>query len=195
MEKPDNIEEKFRKSFSDYKADPPDRVWEELKNDLHPAPRAEGFWIRIADFTKLSPRWVNTTVAIVMASFILFLSFLYFVTRDHHIIRGHAYGGESRLYGGTAILFKVEDKAVPLDSIDHYRTVTIDNNGYFQFPRVETGRYLIRILPNASSEAAEKFQPSWFDQHTNPHESDLIIISSDDVNADVHLTQNSGIRK
>lgn len=195
MEKPDNIEEKFRKSFSDYTANPPGRIWEELRNDLHPVPRAERFWTRVVDFTKLSPGWVNTTAVIAMASLILILSIIYFIARDQHTIRGHAYAGESRLLGGTAILFKVEDKTMPLDSIDHLRTVKVDGNGYFQFPSVETGRYLLRISPPPGSDVTEKFQSSWFDQHANLNESDLIIISSDDVNADVHLNQNPGTRR
>ncbi|MEI7982941.1 MAG: hypothetical protein WCI71_14920 [Bacteroidota bacterium] len=195
MEKPDNIEEKFRESFSGFIASPPDRVWEELRNNLHPVTRAEGFWTRFIDFTKPSPVLVRTYTGIAMASVILFLAIVYFVVHDHHSIRGHAYAGETRLCGGSAILYKVEDKIKPLDSIDHYSTVDIDNNGYFLFQRVETGRYLLRISPPVSSETTEKFQPSWFDQHINPDESDMIVIASDDVNADVHLQQKPGDKK
>ncbi|MCK9204673.1 MAG: carboxypeptidase-like regulatory domain-containing protein [Bacteroidales bacterium] len=191
MEKPDNIEEKFRKSFSDFSPVPPSQVWEKLQNDLHPEPKAEGFWDRFEAFIKPSPWLINTFTSLAAASIILILTILYFTTHDRHVIRGHAYTDESRLCGGTAILFSVEDKVLPFDTIDHYRTVTIDKNGYFQFPDVEPGHYLLRVAPPAHSEGNDNFLPSWYDQHIKPDSSHIIILDEEDFYTDVHLIEKS----
>ncbi len=194
MEKPDYIEEKFRQSFSDYSVNPPDRVWDELKITLHPQPAAEKFWTRLTDFTYFSPQMIKRLAFISGATVVLFLIIIYFLTSDNPTIRGHAYAGESRLCGGTAILFQVKDTMAPLDSVNHYRTESIDNNGFFQFPGVEPGRYLLQIAPPANIGFDEEFQPSWYDRHLYPEQAEIIIISSDDVDADVYLPKkdNSG---
>lgn len=121
------------------------------------------------------------------AAIIFFLAIVYFASNDHHSIRGHAYAGESRLCRGVAVLFRIADKLKPWDSVSHYRSAIIDDQGNYKFSRVKRGTYLLRISPEESSETAKMFMPSWFDQHESPDSSHVILLKADDVNADVHL--------
>jgi len=191
MDEKDFLENKFRSSFADYEKEPPEGVWENLSRELHPDPVPENIWTRIAVFQVFTERPLGFYLTLGAVVVILLLAIVYFGSTDHHAIRGHAYTGETRLCRGTAVLFKVTDKAMPLDSVSQYRSALIDNNGLYQFSRVENGKYLLRIVPDGNSEAARKFLPSWFDQHTNSDSCHLIIINQEDVNADVHLRRNS----
>jgi len=189
MEENDLIGNKFKSAFSDFEKEPPARVWENLSRELHPEPKLESIWSRIAAFSLFPDRQIGFYLALGGAAVILFLTVVYIASTDHHAIRGHAYTGEVRLCRGTAVLFKVSDKAMPWDSATHYRSVMIDDNGHYQFPKVGTGKYLLRITPDGNSEAANQFLPSWYDQHETSDSCHLIIINDEDVNADVHLMQ------
>lgn len=187
MEENDTIGNKFKSAFSDFEMEPSARVWENLSRELHPEPKAESFWNRLAAFSLFPDRKPGFYFAIGGVVVILFLTVVYIGSTDHHAILGHAYTGDIRLCRGTAVLFKVSDKTMPWDSATHYRSVMIDDDGHYQFPKVGDGKYLLRITPDGNSETAKKFLPSWFDQHENSDSCPLIIINSEDVNADVHL--------
>jgi hypothetical protein len=191
MENPDSIEQKFRSSFSDFGQEPPARIWENLNYDLNPKPKSENLWMRISGSNIFPERQMRRYIVFAGAAFILFLAIVYFASKDNHTIRGHAYAGDVRLYRGVAVLFRVGDKVMPWDSVNHYQSTMIDIDGYYQFSHVEPGTYLLRIAPEEISETSKKFLPSWFDQHENPDSSHVIIISSDDIKADVHLISKS----
>ncbi len=187
MENSDNIEHKFKTTFTDFAQDPPSRVWENMRNELHPGPKPETYWMRITGSSLFPERRIRRYIAFAAASVLLFMAIIYFASNDHQSIRGHAYAGETRLCGGMAILFRVTDKKEPWDSVNHYRSSLIDENGYYTFSGVAPGNYLLRIMPEEHSEASKSFMPSWFDQHEKPDSSHVIAISTDDINADVHL--------
>jgi hypothetical protein len=190
MEENDLLENKFRSSFSDFGKEPPERVWENIRSKMHPEQDTAGFWSRFCAFFRLNELSPGVYVALGGVVVLLFLVAVYLISDDYQTIRGHAYAGESRLNRGTAILFRVVDKAIPWDSAAHYRSAIIGTNGLYQFRKVEPGKYLLRIAPEANSDDAEKFQPSWFDQHETPDSCHLIIVNNGDVNADVHLIAN-----
>ena len=187
MEDQDPIEQKFKSTFSDFKMAPPASVWENLQRELHPEPKTVNFWAQITRDPVFQERLLKRYLAIAGVAIFLFLAVVYFATSDRHTVRGQAHAGESRLCGGTAVLFRIEDKIKPWDSVKHYRSAMIDDNGNYKFSGVETGTYLLRIAPESSSEAAKKYLPSWFDEHESPDSSHVIIIHTDDVHADVHL--------
>jgi hypothetical protein len=187
MEEKDLIENKFQSAFSDFEQEPPGRVWENLSLELHPVPKAGSFWSRLTAFSFFPYRQPGFYFALGGLAVIIFLVVVYIAYGDYHMVGGHAYIGDVRLCRGTAVLYKVDDKKMPWDSTTTYRSAKIDDNGQYQFPKVEPGNYLLCITPDSNSDAAEKFLPSWFDQHFNADSSHLIIIDDDDVNADVHL--------
>ena len=189
MEEDDLIGNKFKSVFSDFEKEPPARVWENLSRDLHPEPKTESFWSRLAAFSVLPYRQPGFYFALGGMAVILFLAVVYLASDDHHMVKGHAYAGEIRLCRGTAVLFKVSDKSMPWDSATQYRSAAIDEKGHYQFPKVEQGNYLLCITPDANSEASKKFLPSWFDQHANSDSCHLIMIEDTDVDADVHLME------
>lgn len=195
MKNPDSIEQRFKSAFSDFEQEPPARVWENLRHELLPEPKPENLWARIARSSLFQERQMWRYIALAGAAIILFLAVVYIASNEHHAIRGHAYAGEARLCRGIAVLFRVGDKIQPWDSVNHYRSAMIDGNGYYNFSQVEPGTYLMRIAPEERSETAKLFLSSWFDQHENPDSSHVIIISSDDVNADVHLIAKSQVTK
>ena len=195
MEENDPIGNRLRSAFNDYEKEPPARVWENLRRELHPEPKPESVWSRIAGFSFFPERKSGFYLVMGGVAVILFLAVVYIASGDRHSVHGHAYSGDVRLCRGTAVLFQVADKAMPWDSATHYRSAIIDENGQYKFHQVESGKYLLRIAPEGNSEAAKKFLPSWFDQHENADSCHLIIIKNEDVSADVHLIPNSEIAK
>jgi len=187
MEDQDPIEKKFRSTFSDFKKDPPASVWENLERELHPQPKTVNFWARMTGDPVFQERQLKRYLAVAGVAIFLFLAVVYFATSDRHTVRGQAYAGEARLCRGTAVLFRIEDKGKPWDSVTHYRSAMIDDNGNYKFSGIEPGIYLLRIAPESSSEIAKKYLPSWFDEHESPDSSHVIILNAEDIHADVHL--------
>jgi hypothetical protein len=192
MEENQHIENKFRESFSGFEQDPPERVWDGLRRVLHPEPKHTGFWSRIIQGSP-DTRVLSLWSGIAAAAIILFLLFMWFSYGNHRIIRGHAYAGEEKLLRGTAYLFKVEDKAKPFDSVRHYRSAIVDDEGSYKFVNIAPGNYLLRIVPEIKSPRYKKYQPSWFDQHESPDEAHLIQVKSEDLFVDVHLLPERNI--
>lgn len=193
MEHPENKENKFKESFSGYEHDPPDRVWENLKKELQAASEPEndpGQIVGNSPFTRKQWQLIFSGIAIILIGF---LAVVYFTSNEHHTVRGHAYAGEIRLYRGTAVLFSVADHTSPLDSVNYYRSAMIDENGYYMFKQVVPGKYLLRIAPVENSGIAKKFLPTWYDHFPEPDESHLIIITTDDFIADVHLVRKGDL--
>ena len=187
MEEKDTVSNKFKTTFADFEMEPPDRIWEDLRKELHPVQNPEedpkgGLFRFLFQYRK--PGFYLALAGIML---LLFLTVVYMSSGDHYKINGHAYTGEMRLCGGTAVLFQVSDKTMPWDSASHYRSAIIDDNGHYLFPKVAPGKYLLRIAPDENSESAKKYLPSWFEQHSNPDSCRLIIVELEDVNADVHL--------
>jgi hypothetical protein len=195
MENPDSIEQKFKSSFSDFAQEPPAHVWDNLRSKLHPKPEPGSFWLRITGSSLFPERQMRRYIAFAAAAVILALAVVYFASSDQHEIYGHAYAGEARLCRGIAVLFSVGDKAMPWDTLKHCTSATIDDNGFYKFAGIEPGIYLLRISPEESSEISKEFLPSWFDQHYNPDSSHTIILTAEDVRADVHLMSKTEIGK
>jgi len=187
MEENDNIENRFRETFAGYEAEPPEEVWSNLKQHLHPEPRYQGFWSWVADLPKASPVFFRFSIGLTTVVVILFLAVVWFASGNRNNIRGHAYAGEQRLCRGTAYLFRVDDKARPYDSLKNIRTCDVDENGYYQFSRIGSGKYLIRISPQQNSEGQKRFLASWYDQLMNPDFAHLIQVDAEDLTIDVHL--------
>jgi hypothetical protein len=195
MENQEKKENTFKEKFSGYEQDPPERVWENLEKELKKEPgqgNVQGISGGFLTFTKSQLRILILSVTLIV---ILFLAVVYFTSNDNHAIRGHAYTGETRLCRGTAVLFVVPDKSSPLDSVYYYRSAMIDENGYYQFKKVRPGKYLLRIAPPENSEDAKRFLPTWFDHSSEPGGSNIIVISDDEVNADVHLLIKSEVAR
>lgn len=192
MEENQNTENKFREAFAGFEQDPPERVWDGLRKALHPEPKHVGFWSGLSQGSK---HWkmVRIYAMVSAAAIILFLLFMWFSYGNHRIIRGHAYAGEEKLIRGTAYLFRVEDKARPFDSVRHYLSSVVDEEGSYKFINVAPGNYLLRVVPDGASPVSKKFQPSWFDQRENPMEAHLIQVRSEDLFVDVHLIPGKSI--
>jgi len=186
MEENQHLENKFRESFNDFEQTPPESIWEGVRSVLHPEPRYIGFWARITQMPQNS-RFLRISAGAVAATIILFLLFLWLAYGNHRTIRGHAYAGEIRLCRGTAYLFKVEDIAKPFDSVKHYRSSVVDDNGSYKFINVIPGKYLLRIIPELNSTFYKIYEPSWFDQHDSLQAAHTIEVKSDDLEVDVHL--------
>jgi hypothetical protein len=186
MEENQNIENRYREVFSGFEKEPPDRIWSDIHKVLHPEPKQTGFWSGLGIGTSAS-RVIRISVSFAAAAIILFLLFMWFSYGNHRIIRGHAFAGDTKMMRGTAYLFRVEDKTRPLDSVRHYGSALVDENGSYKFSHVAPGDYLLRIVPDKNAMPNKSFQPSWFDQRENPEDAHLIQVRSEDVWVDVHL--------
>ncbi len=189
MDEMDNIEKKFNEAFSGYAKEPPGMVWDRIQSELHPDLAPRSLWDQIVFFPQRSPRLFRFGIAIAAASVMIFFISLYFGSGGRHMLRGHAYAGEARLCKGTAYLFRVNDKSSPLDSIEHIRSARVNEDGAYHFSGVESGKYLLRVSPDASSEEDLKYHASWHEQHRESDSAHLLIIESGDVHADVHLVE------
>jgi hypothetical protein len=191
MEENQHLENTLRESFDGFEQTPPERVWDGIRDMLHPEPAHTGFWARITQMPQNS-RFLKLSAGVMAVSVILFLFFMWFAYGNHRSIRGHAYAGEIKLCRGTAYLFKIEDKAKPYDSVKHYSSALVDDNGSYKFMNVAPGKYLLRIVPEESTSFYKNYQPSWFDQHESPEEAHLIEVKSEDQEVDVHLVAEPG---
>lgn len=191
MESQDELEKKFHDTFRNLSKEPPPEVWENIRRMLHPEPKPLSPWEKILFFPRNSPGIFRYSAIAAAASLLIFLAVVYFGTGGRHVVRGHAYAGDTRLCRGTAFLFIVKDKVAPFDSVEHYRSAVIDEQGFYSFPRITNGRYLLRISPAEGSEVTENYQASWFDQHESPDSAHLVIVGAGDVNADVHLLKKN----
>jgi hypothetical protein len=187
MKEQDPIENKFRSAFSDFEQEPPARAWEHLHAELHPEPPMVGFWSRmmgLSPFPNMHPGFYLLFGGI---SFTVIFSVVFILWGNNHVLRGHAYAGESRLRFGNAELFRVSDHTLPWDSVTHYRSAAIDEYGHFQFFKVEEGRYLVRIAPEAGSAASKKFQATFYDSCERSDSATLIEVITGDLNLNVRL--------
>ena len=193
MEQHDHLDQKFQSAFQDFEAEPPASVWTNVNRELHPAGQHDKIWSPAGSMTFFTGSRVRLWGAIAAMAVILFFATVYFLSLDRHIVKGHAYTGDRRLISGTAILFTVRDKSRPWDSVDYYRRVPVDGNGYFYFSGVDEGSYLLRVDPGSQPENADQFVASWYDMHGDPSLSHLIVVSDDDVRTDVHLIKKDSI--
>ena len=189
MEEPDYIEEKFRESLAGYTAEPPPAVWDAIRRELHPESGRPEIGRNTGIWSKLTPRLINTFSAVAATVIILVLTLLYFLNHDLHRVHGHAYAGETRLCSGTAILFKVNDKVAPYDSVTPYQTVAVDSKGYYHFSDVDDGRYLLRISPAENSDQSIAYKITWFNQQGPSDTSHLINLENEDFYGDVFLLE------
>ncbi|MFZ4521668.1 MAG: hypothetical protein ACOYNC_08185 [Bacteroidales bacterium] len=187
MEESDPIEDKFRSSFSDFEKEPPAAVWANLHKELHPVPKPGNLWQRIIGHLHLKSLPLGVYLAFGGISGCLVLGMVYLDYKNHSSIRGHAYAGDLRLHSGSAELFQVDDKTMPWDSATYYRSAIIESSGDFQFTKIAAGNYILRIAPERNSETAGSFQPSWFENCTEPDSCRLIEIRKGDVNVEAHL--------
>lgn len=189
MEEQDNLEKKFSETFATFSRKPPEDVWNRIQREIQQEPVPSSVWDRAMLFPRNFPQVFRIVVGSVAASVILFLGILYYTSGHRCVVSGHVYAGESRLCKGTAYLFVVNDKMNPLDSIEHHRSAIVSENGFYRFSGIASGRYLLRIAPDAGSPMAGRYHPAWFDKHESPDSSHIIIVDQDDVDADVHLLE------
>jgi len=190
MEENQYLENKFREAFKNFERTPSEDTWKGLRSVLHPEPRHIGFWAGIIQMPQNS-RFLRFTVGVAAIAIILFLIIFWIAYGDHRAIRGHAYAGESRLSRGTAYLFKVEDRSIPYDSVRHYSSAIVNDNGSYKFINVKPGKYLLRVVPESTAFSNKNYKPSWYDQHEYTGEAHLIELKSDDLEIDVHLVPDS----
>ncbi|MCX6283103.1 MAG: hypothetical protein NTW31_02545 [Bacteroidetes bacterium] len=187
MQEKDTIEEYYRKAFSEFEPPPPEQAWEKIKAGIHPLETKkgsmEGFKKGIAGFYHSR----NLYPLLAAAAMVLLLVMIFVSYSNKHSIRGHAYAGEARICMGTAYLFKVYDKAKPLDTLKLVQSVSVDNNGFYQFSGIDNGNYLIRINPLPGSEITRNFMPSYYDQDSAFREAIVIKIQNEDPTVDIHL--------
>jgi hypothetical protein len=191
MEEQDPIENKFKSTFSGFEKEPPAKVWENLHMHLHPLPHPLGFWAKILKFPKLlhlHPVFYLSFSGVAIATSI---TVVWFFTLGRYEVRGHAYAGGARLSSGRAELFEVKDKAMPWDSVTHFRSAIIDHFGHFQFSRVGSGKYLMRIAPDEEAEVAKSYAPCWFDGHERSDSADLVEVAKSDKNLEVRLVRKN----
>jgi len=192
MRENQHLENKFMESFNDFERTPPESTWEYLRSVLHPEPGYIGFWTGIIQMPQNS-RFLRFSAGIAAIVAILFLLFIWIAYGNHRTIRGHAYAGETRLIRGTAYLFKVEDKVKPYDSVKHYSSSVVNDNGSYKFINVTPGNYLLRIVPESNATFNKNYKPSWYDQHEGSEDAHLIELKSEDMEVDVHLVHEPGI--
>ncbi len=187
MQEKDTIEEYYRKAFTEFEPPPPEQAWDKIKAGIHPLETKkgsiEGFKKGFAGFYHSR----NLYPILAAAAMVLLLIMIYFSYSNKHSIRGHAYAGEARICMGTAYLFKVYDKAKPLDTVKLIRSVLVDNNGFYQFSGIDNGHYLIRINPLAGSEITRNYIPSYYNQDSASGEAMVIRIQNEDPTFDIHL--------
>lgn len=193
MEQHDNLDQKFQSAFQDFEAEPPASVWTNVDREVYPAGQYDKIWGSAGSMRFFTGSRVRIWGAIAAMAVILFFATIYFLSLDRHIVKGHAYTGDRRLVSGTAILFNVRDKSRPWDSVDYYRRVPVDGNGYFYFSGVDRGSYLLRVEPGTQPENADQCVASWYDMHSDPSHSNLIVVSGDDIRTDVHLIKKDSI--
>jgi hypothetical protein len=187
MKENDQTEMRLRERFAGYESEPPERVWEEIRDKLHPEPGRSAFRAWWQDFPGEKPRQFRIIATSLAAVVVIFLTAVWFLFDDHYALRGHAYAGEVRLCRGTATLFRVGDLAPPYDTVEHYNTAPVDENGYFRFTGVDKGKYLIKVSPEINSPHAKSHHSSWFDQKTDQKDASLIVVADGDVSQDVYL--------
>ena len=192
MEEQDPVDNRFREAVSGFEKEPPARVWEHVNLKLHPLHGPSAVWKSLLKFSLLADMPVSFYLAVSGAALGLFLTIVYFGSSGHHAVRGHAYAGPVRLSAGSAALFRVEDKAMPWDSVTHFRSANIDRYGHFQFSGVPEANYLLRIAPDRNSETGRNYMPTWFDRHETADSCRLIIMHGSDINLDPCLLKVSG---
>ncbi len=191
MEAPDQLERMFREKFAHFEAEAPADAWEKLQEKLFPPARSKkGRFSFAAKLTMPVNRYKIAGIAGIAGIFIILLfAALYFLIDTRYEVTGNAYAGADRLCRGTAILFRVDDRQRPWDSVSYYRSAVISDNGSYRFGSVQEGKYLLRIEPDPGTEHSGKFKPSWYEMHQNLEHSQLIYVYNDVGKADVHLVE------
>ena len=187
MQEQDNIEEYYRKVFTEFEPPPPAHAWAKISSRLHPP---EGNSSGIMSLKKILANAMlsrNLYPLLATAAMLVLIFFIWFSYSNKHIIRGHAYAGETRLCMGTAFLFKVYDKVKPYDTVKLLQTVKVDANGFYQFIGLDQGNYMIRISPQPGSEMTRTYLPSFYNQDSASADANLIRMGNEDSSIDIHL--------
>jgi hypothetical protein len=187
MEVRDPLEDKCNRLLSEFEQDPPERVWEHLRERLHPGQGGGSFWTRLPfiRFLRSKPLGFHLTLGGIALG--LALTLIYLDARSHYSIRGHAYAGHARLKEGSAMLFLTNDKSMPWDSLSHACSAVVDRSGHFRFSRIRPGRYLLRVSPGQGSQESGSFLPTWFERRDKPDSCDVLILAGDNRYVDVFL--------
>jgi hypothetical protein len=185
----DPIEEHFRKTFSGRESDPPENSWLKISSRLQASDRKGG---GISKTIERGSGFIHSSrfyPVLAVAAMLVLILFIWISYSDKHTIRGHAYAGEGRLCKGTAYLYKVIDKAEPVDSGlgKPVQTVRVDMKGFYQFTGISQGNYVIKVAPDSGSEAIRNFLPSFYDQNSEEKKANLVRIGKEDPTIDIHL--------
>ncbi len=189
MKQQDDIEKKFSESFRNFSKEPPAHVWEGIRSRLHPEQKPLNFLDHLVQFPGSFPRTFRIGFATVAASLLILLAVLYFDDSERHIVSGHAYAGDARLCRGTAFLFRINDKTKPFDSLEHFRSAVVNDQGFFRFQDISEGKFLLRVSPDGESAMGQKYHASWHVQHSSPDSAHIVVVGPQDVCADVHLVE------
>jgi len=187
MQEKDNIEDYYRKVFSENEPPPPGQAWEKIRSVLHPEEVKQKRFPGLAGIITGLGKSRNLYPLLATAAMVFLLLIVWFSYSHKHSINGHAYAGESRICTGTVYLFKVYDKVKPYDTVMLIQTVPVDNKGFYQFLGIDHGNYFIRVNPFPGSEITRNFIPSFYDQDSATGEATIIKIEKEDPTLDVHL--------
>jgi hypothetical protein len=186
MQDNDQTAQHFKEAFREYEVQAPQGSWENIRSSLHPevSPGVRSRVKHTLNTFRSSPQfypWLG------VAATLLLVILIWASYSERHRISGHAYAGDSRLTSGTAYLFRVYDREKPYDTVMLLQKARIDQQGYYSFPGIEDGKYLVRINPLPGSEISLGYLPSFFGQKSDSTEATLIMISREDPVADVYL--------
>ena len=156
----------FREKFGGFSPAPPEGSWDKISSALDqesdnpeeldsatPALSQESsfwflHWLRMK-------YWLYPVMTLVAAGVIaLFI----WQTQSTSHLHGTALIGGDTLTHGTAYLFHVDDKQLPLDSVGFHDSVPIDSSGSFHFYDVPDDQYLMRIRVDALSPYYPEYQ-------------------------------------
>ena len=189
MEENDLIGKKFKEAFSEFEKEPPGRVWQSLQQKMHPdlpLPILKRIIQAVKHVLPKSQVFYYSAGGMLV---VMIVGGFFMMSRDHHTIRGHAWAGESRLAGGSGELFRVNDRSMPWDSVEHARSAFIDPNGHFLFARIRPGNYILRIAPERNSAQGSSFTPTWHNLKADSDSCDLIRVDKKDVTLEVYLNR------
>ena len=117
-------------------------------------------------------------------------SCIYISTPTYHSIGGHIFAGEKPVNNpvntgdtGIAYLYKFHNNhVIPFD------TMTFTYLGYYSFPHLLSGDYLVKVLLTPNSANSRKYIPTYFIQSLFWQQSRLLSVTDSSIfNFDIHL--------
>jgi len=169
----DNIP-RFRELFRDFEADPPPQSWDVIRSRLAGRTR-----------DKKTPWLLNTMVewfqpmnrlypALTVLGVVLIALVIWLGIGPSNNIKGQALIDNTELARGTAFLFRVRDRAIPYDSVRFFGKLDLDSIGRFEFGRVPSGLYLLRIQVHPKSQFSKHYNHGYYGDQIHPDSATLV---------------------